>query len=115
MDLVVGDLTISWTLVLTTLVGLYAFGVAVFLILDNRSPQSTFAWLFLLLAFPMGRLEPPAARWPMYGAVVGVVAFFLPWALLAPVIAGGGPLVRCAPACPSPSPACRSTANARRA
>ncbi len=56
MDLVVGDLTISWTLVLTTLVGLYAFGVAVFLILDNRSPQSTFAWLFLLLAFPMGGL-----------------------------------------------------------
>lgn len=57
--------------------------------------------IYLLLAFPMGRLEPPAARWPMYGAVVGVVAFFLPWALLAPVIAGGGPLVRCAPTCPA--------------
>lgn len=57
--------------------------------------------IYLLLAFPMGRLEPPAARWPMYGAVVGVVAFFLPWALFAPVIGGGGPLVRCAPACPA--------------
>lgn len=57
--------------------------------------------IYLVLAFPMGRLEPPAARWPMYGAVIGVVAFFVPWALFAPVIAGGGPLVRCAPDCPA--------------
>src|SRR5690349_5539098 len=56
--------------------------------------------IYLFLAFPMGRLEP-LARWPMYGAVVGVVAFFLPWALFAPVIAGGGPLVRCEPDCPA--------------
>lgn len=39
---------------LTGIVGLYALAVAVFLILENRSPQSTFAWLFLLLIFPIG-------------------------------------------------------------
>lgn len=46
----------SWTLAVTALVGAYAIGTAVFLILDNRSPQSTFAWLFLLLVFPLGGL-----------------------------------------------------------
>ena len=35
---------------------LYALSVAVFLILENRSPQSTFAWLFLLFLFPLGGL-----------------------------------------------------------
>jgi signal transduction histidine kinase len=55
---------------------------------------------FLFLAFPMGRLEPPAARWLMAALVLAVIAFFLPWALFSPVIAGGGPLTRCAPACP---------------
>src|SRR5215203_2886817 len=45
---------ISWTAVLTTLVGTYAITVAVFLILENRSPQSTFAWLFLLILVPLG-------------------------------------------------------------
>ena len=39
---------------MTTAVAVYAFSVAVFLILENRSPQSTFAWLFLLLVFPLG-------------------------------------------------------------
>ena len=47
---------LSWTVVLTTLVGAYALGIAIFLILENRSPQSTFAWLFLLLVFPLGGL-----------------------------------------------------------
>lgn len=42
--------------ILTTLAGLYALAVAVFLVLDNRSPQSTFAWLLLLLLFPIGGL-----------------------------------------------------------
>src|SRR5215217_7144437 len=51
---------------------------------------------YLFLAFPMGRLEPPAARWLIYALVAGVAAFFLPWALFSPVIAGGGPLTRCA-------------------
>jgi signal transduction histidine kinase len=55
---------------------------------------------YLFLAFPMGRLEPPAARWLIGALWVVVVAFFLPWALFSPVIAGGGPLTRCAPACP---------------
>ena len=55
---------------------------------------------YLFLAYPMGRLEPPAARWLMGVLVVGVLAFFLPWALFSPVIAGGGPLTACAPACP---------------
>ena len=47
---------LSWSAVLTTLVGAYALGVAVFLILENRTPQSTFAWLMLLLLFPLGGL-----------------------------------------------------------
>jgi cardiolipin synthase len=47
---------VSWTLVLVILIGGYALSVAVFLILENRSPQSTFAWLFLLLVFPPGGL-----------------------------------------------------------
>jgi signal transduction histidine kinase len=55
---------------------------------------------YLFLAFPTGRLDPPAARWLMGALVLGVLAFFLPWALFAPVIAGGGPLTRCAPGCP---------------
>src|SRR5262245_1427367 len=38
--------------ILTTVLGVYALGVAAFLALENRSPQSTFAWLFLLLVFP---------------------------------------------------------------
>jgi signal transduction histidine kinase len=59
-------------------------------------------WLtfYLFLAFPMGRLEPAAARWLMGALALAVGAFFLPWALFSPVIAGGGPLTRCAPNCP---------------
>ena len=38
---------------LTTLASLYALSIAVFLIRENRSPQSTFAWLFLMLLFPV--------------------------------------------------------------
>ena len=48
--------SLSWTFALTVLVGAYALSVAIFLILENRTPQSTFAWLFLLLAFPFGGL-----------------------------------------------------------
>jgi signal transduction histidine kinase len=55
---------------------------------------------YLFLAFPMGRVEPPAARWLMGALWLAVLGFFLPWALLSPVIAGGGPLNTCAPACP---------------
>jgi cardiolipin synthase len=47
---------ISWVEVVGIVVGGYTLIVAVFLILENRSPQSTFAWLFLLLVFPVGGL-----------------------------------------------------------
>ena len=45
----------AWDLraLLTTLFALYVAGVAIFIILDNRSPQSTFAWLFLLVSLPV--------------------------------------------------------------
>jgi hypothetical protein len=33
---------------------LYGLIVAFWLISENRSPQSTFAWIFLLLLFPLG-------------------------------------------------------------
>lgn len=48
--------SLPWETILTWLVAAYALGVAVFLILENRSPHSTFAWLFLLIAFPLGGL-----------------------------------------------------------
>ena len=49
-------MTVDWVQVLTVLVGVYAAVIAVFLVLENRSPQSTFAWLFLMLGFPVGGL-----------------------------------------------------------
>ena len=55
---------------------------------------------YLFLAFPMGRLEPPAARWLMGALWVVLLGFFLPWALFSPVIAGAGRLTGCASACP---------------
>ena len=60
-------------------------------------------WLtfYLFLAFPMGRLEPAAARWLMAALTLGIAGFFLPWALFSPVLAGGGPLTACAPNCPA--------------
>ena len=45
---------ISWVGLWAILVGAYAISVAIFLILENRSPQSTFAWLFLLILVPLG-------------------------------------------------------------
>jgi len=56
--------------------------------------------LYLFLAFPMGRVEPRVARWMMAALGIGALATFVPWALLSPVIAGGGPLTSCAPNCP---------------
>jgi signal transduction histidine kinase len=56
--------------------------------------------IYLFLAFPMGRVEPRAARWLMAALAFGVMAFFLPWFAFSPVVAGGGPLTRCAPNCP---------------
>src|SRR3954452_24252626 len=53
--------------------------------------------LYLFLAFPMGRVEPRVARWMMAALGIGALATFVPWALLSPVIAGGGPLTSFAP------------------
>src|SRR6185503_12712474 len=50
------DWTLDWVQVVTALAGVYAAVIAVFLVLENRSPQSTFAWLFLMLGFPVGGL-----------------------------------------------------------
>jgi signal transduction histidine kinase len=56
--------------------------------------------IYLFLAFPMGRLEPPAARWVMGYAWFVLLALFLPALLLRPVIFGASPLARCLPNCP---------------
>lgn len=40
--------------VLGGLLALYTVSAFLFLVMDNRSPQSTFAWLFLLYIFPPG-------------------------------------------------------------
>jgi cardiolipin synthase len=37
----------------TIIVALYVIGASIFLILDNRSPHSTFAWLFLFILLPV--------------------------------------------------------------
>jgi uncharacterized membrane protein len=50
------SVTVDWVQVLTVLIGVYAAVIAIFLVLENRSPQSTFAWLFLMLGFPIGGL-----------------------------------------------------------
>lgn len=47
---------VAWTTLVWLAIFAYAVSVAIFLILENRSPQSTFAWLFLLLIFPFGGL-----------------------------------------------------------
>ena len=59
-------------------------------------------WLtfYLFLAFPMGRLEGRAERILMAALAIVLAVGFVPWALLSPVIAGGGPLSACVPACP---------------
>jgi cardiolipin synthase len=31
----------------------YMIGVAIYIVMENRSPQSTFAWLFLFMLFPI--------------------------------------------------------------
>ena len=55
---------------------------------------------YLLLAFPSGRLQTLGNRL-LVGAAAAPVLFFVPWALLTPVIAGGGALSGCRPACPA--------------
>ncbi len=48
--------SVPWSTVMAVAVSGYAIAVAVFLIRENRTPQSTFAWLLLLLLFPFGGL-----------------------------------------------------------
>ena len=50
------NLTVDWVQLLTVSAAVYAAVIAVFLVLENRSPSSTFAWLFLMLGFPVGGL-----------------------------------------------------------
>jgi signal transduction histidine kinase len=57
--------------------------------------------LYLFLAFPTGRLDGLAERVLMAGMAFVLLGFFVPWALFSPVIAGGGPLSVCVPACPA--------------
>src|SRR3954469_8367933 len=56
---------------------------------------------YLLLAFPSGRLGTWVNRGLIAACRVVDAAFFLPGALFSPVIAGGGPLSVCVPACPA--------------
>lgn len=60
----------------------------------------TILTFYLFLAFPSGRLETVADRVLIGGWAVVLFGFFVPWALGSPVIAGGGPLSGCVPACP---------------
>jgi cardiolipin synthase A/B len=46
-------ITITLPQILWMVFGLYLLFVFGIILLDNRSPQSTFAWLFLMLAFPV--------------------------------------------------------------
>jgi cardiolipin synthase len=46
--------TLGW--VLFSLIALYSFSAVIFLIMENRTPQSTFAWLFMFFLFPPGGL-----------------------------------------------------------
>jgi cardiolipin synthase len=43
-------------IIFVVIVALYSISVVTFIILENRSPQSTFAWMFLFFIFPMGGL-----------------------------------------------------------
>jgi signal transduction histidine kinase len=61
----------------------------------------TFLTFYLFLAFPSGRTETTVERVVMAGWALVLGGFFLPWALGSAVIAGGGPLSTCVPACPA--------------
>ncbi len=44
------------SLISVIIVALYSISVIVFIIMENRSPQSTFAWMFLFIILPIGGL-----------------------------------------------------------
>lgn len=41
-----------WFAITGVVIALYTLSIAIFLVLENRSPQSTIAWLFVLILFP---------------------------------------------------------------
>ena len=56
---------------------------------------------YVFLAFPSGRLQTRVNRLLVAALVVAAIGYFVPWALLNPVVAGGGALAGCRPACPA--------------
>lgn len=46
----------TFTIIIVIIIILYSLSVMTFIILENRSPQSTFAWMFLFFIFPIGGL-----------------------------------------------------------
>ncbi|GIV80255.1 cardiolipin synthase [Litorilinea aerophila] len=54
MEDISGSLLPSLGTVAAAAITLYTLSVIVFIISENRSPQSTFAWMLLLLIFPVG-------------------------------------------------------------
>jgi signal transduction histidine kinase len=73
---------------------LYGLGVLA------EAPTFLFS-IYVFLAFPMGRIQPPAARWLMWGLGLGTLLTFLPWLLFSPVGGGASALLRCAANCPT--------------
>jgi signal transduction histidine kinase len=57
--------------------------------------------IWLILAFPSGRLERPVERAIVLVTIGALLAFFVPYLLFSPEIEGGGPISECAKACPS--------------
>jgi signal transduction histidine kinase len=55
---------------------------------------------YMFLAFPSGRLQSAVDRLLIAALAIALIVFFGLWALLSPVIAGGGPLSGCIAACP---------------
>ena len=53
INLDISSLTFTLSQVLSLLFAIYVFIIIGVILLDNRSPQSTFAWLFLMITFPI--------------------------------------------------------------
>ena len=47
------SITLTLQQILSLLIAIYICIVVGVILLDNRAPQSTFAWLFLMVAFPI--------------------------------------------------------------
>ena len=54
MDLLPPDLT--WNAAFAAVIAIYTIIIGTYLVLENRTPHSTFAWLLLLLMFPIAGL-----------------------------------------------------------